>query len=252
MGCEGSLSCPSWFVILFLCRLSFTFSGVGVAWSQVCGPSCDSWVLDSSDARLCHPDALASGRTLSCCRLGFAWRLWCWVVLAPAVFLGLTLGSSLSLPVLAAGLRWLRFILGGPPSVASLWRLLPWFFVRYLLACPCGAAVPLDSWVLWCSSSSCSVTYLRSGLCSSSVHDRDVAFPPLVGFAFGSSCGSTTSGCRCELRLALVRTAVRPSHESVLILQPGFLFSGLVERGAFHSGPSPLVFLRDVVTLWGH
>ena len=24
-----------------------------------------------------------------------------------------------------------------------------------------------------------------SGLCSSSVHDRDVAFPPLVGFAFG-------------------------------------------------------------------
>ena len=65
--------------------------------------------------------------------------------------LGLTLGSSLSLPVLAAGLRWLRFLLGGPPSVASLWRLLPWFFVRYWLACPRGAAVPLGSWVLWCS-----------------------------------------------------------------------------------------------------
>ena len=73
-----------------------------------------------------------------------------WVVLAPAVFLGLTLGSSLSLPVLAAGFRWLRFILGGSPSVASLWRLLPWFFVRYLLACPRGTAVPLDSWILWC------------------------------------------------------------------------------------------------------
>ena len=43
-----------------------------------------------------------------------------WVVQAPVVFLGLTLGSSLSLPVLAAGLRWLRFILGCPPSVASL------------------------------------------------------------------------------------------------------------------------------------
>ena len=27
----------------------------------------------------------------------------------------------------------------------------------------------------------------------------------------------------------LVRTAVRPSHGSVLILHPGFLFSGLVE-----------------------
>ena len=34
---------------------------------------------------------------------------------------------------------------------------------------------------------SCGVPSLlvRSGLGSSSVHDRDVAFPPLVGFAFG-------------------------------------------------------------------
>ena len=45
--------------------------GLGVVWSQVCGPSCDSWVLDSSDARLRRPDALASGRTLSFCRRGF-------------------------------------------------------------------------------------------------------------------------------------------------------------------------------------
>ena len=75
-----------------------------------------------------------------------------WVVQAPALFLGLTLGSSLSLPVLAAGLRWL-FILGCSPSVALLRRLLPWFFgqVAYLLACPRGAAVTLDSWFLWCS-----------------------------------------------------------------------------------------------------
>ena len=51
--------------------LSFTFAGVWVVWSQVCGPSCDSWVLDSSDARLRRPDALASGRTLSFCRRGF-------------------------------------------------------------------------------------------------------------------------------------------------------------------------------------
>ena len=41
-----------------------------MVWSQVCGPSCDSWVLDSSDARLRHPDALASGRTLSFCHRG--------------------------------------------------------------------------------------------------------------------------------------------------------------------------------------
>ena len=110
-----------------------------------------------------------------------------WMVQVPAVFLNLTLGSSLSLPVLAAGLRWLRFILGCPPSVASLWRGLTWFFIRYLLACPHGAAVPLYSWVRLCSYSSCWVTYLRSGRCSSSVHDCDVAFPPLVGFAFGLS-----------------------------------------------------------------
>ena len=87
-------------------------------------------------------------------------------------------------PWLAAGLRWLGFILGCPPSVASLWRVLTWFFVRYLLACPHDAAVPLDYWVRWCSYSSCLVTYLSSGRCSSSVHDRDVAFPTLVGFAF--------------------------------------------------------------------
>ena len=62
--------------------------------------------------------------------------------------------------------------------------MLTWFFVRYLLACPLGAAVPLGSWVWWCSYSSCWVTSLRSGRCSSSVHDHDVAFPPLVGFAF--------------------------------------------------------------------
>ena len=131
---------------------SFTFSGVGVAWSQVCDPSCGSWVLDSSGARLRRPDALASGRTLSFYRRGFLpWafvRTWVsrqrsclgsylllevlpfpcpgfrWAV--PAVWWSrrqlfswnLTLGSSLSLPVFADGLRWLGFILGCPPSVA--------------------------------------------------------------------------------------------------------------------------------------
>ena len=45
-----------------------------------------------------------------------------WMVQVPAVFLNLTLGSSLLLPVMAAGLRWLRFILSCPPSVALLWR----------------------------------------------------------------------------------------------------------------------------------
>ena len=94
------------------------------------------------------PSFVSTPLPLSWFSLGGSSRL---VVQAPAVFLELALGSSLSLSVLADGLRWLRFILGCPPSVASLWRLLPWSFVRYLLACPRGAAVPLDSWVLRCS-----------------------------------------------------------------------------------------------------
>ena len=69
-----------------------------------------------------------------------------WMVRVPDVFLYLTLDPSLSLPVLATGLRWLRFILGCPPFVALLWRGLTWFFVRYWLACLRGAAVPLDYW----------------------------------------------------------------------------------------------------------
>ena len=137
MGCEGGLGCPSWFVILFLCLLSFTFSGVGVAWPQVCGPSCDSWVLDSSDARLSRPDALASGLTLSFCRrgflpwafvrtwvgrlrpclgsylllvvlysrvLGFAWRLWSWGGPSTCCFLGPYLGFF---PLASSVGRWL-------------------------------------------------------------------------------------------------------------------------------------------------
>ena len=164
--------------------LSFTCSWVGVVWSQVCDPSCGSWVFGSSGARLRRPDALASGRTLSLfSRRGFLpWafvRTWVsrlrsclgsylllevlsfpcpgfrWAV--RAVWLSrrlvfswnLSLGSSLSLPVFADGLGWLGLILCYPPSVAWLWRLLPWLFVRYLLACPRGAAVPLDSLILW-------------------------------------------------------------------------------------------------------
>ena len=88
------------------------------------GLGCPSWFVTSLGSQTAY-----SGREL---------------VQVPNVFLAITLGSSLSLPVLAAGLRWLRFILGCPPSVASLWRGLTWFFIRYWLACPHGAAVPLD------------------------------------------------------------------------------------------------------------
>ena len=99
-----------------------------------------------------------------------------WMVLVPDVFLYLTLGSSLSLPMLPARLRWLRFLLGCPPSVASLWRGLTWFFIRFWLACPRGLLC------LWTPG----IGHLSQvRWCSSSVPDRSVASPPLFGFAFG-------------------------------------------------------------------
>ena len=93
-------------------------------------------------------------------------------------FLYLTLGSFLSLPVLPASLRWFRFLLGCPPSVASLWRGLTWFFIRYWLACPHGLLC------LWTPGIG-PLSQVRR--CSSSVPDRYVASPPLVGFAFDLS-----------------------------------------------------------------
>ena len=83
VGCEGGLGCPSWFVILFLCLLVLhLFWGWG---GLVTGlwPLLRLLVLDSSDARLHRPDALAYGCTLYFCRrrslfrhlfgLGSAW-----------------------------------------------------------------------------------------------------------------------------------------------------------------------------------
>ena len=127
VGCEGGLVCPLWFVILFLCRLSFTFSGDGVAWSQVCGPSCDSWVLDSSDARLRCPDALASGRIFSFCRCGFLpWafvRTW---VSRPRPCLGSYL-LLVVLPFPCPGFRLATLADGWSWHLLFSWAL-PWVF----------------------------------------------------------------------------------------------------------------------------
>ena len=57
-----------------------------------------------------------------------------WVVQAPALFLGLTLGSSLSLPVLAAGLRWFRL-----SSLRS-------FAMEVVTLVLCQALVGLPAW----------------------------------------------------------------------------------------------------------
>ena len=78
VGCEGGISCPSWFVILFLCLLVLhLFWGWG---GLVTGrwPLLRLLVLDSSDARLHRPDALAS----ACYATPFSGR---WMVLAPVL-----------------------------------------------------------------------------------------------------------------------------------------------------------------------
>ena len=200
-----------------------------MVWSQVCGHTCSSGVLGSSGvlvAPFCHlslwphplllfsrrgflPSAFIrtwAGRLRSCLgsylllgELSFPCPGFRWAV--PAVgwsrrlvfSWNLYLGSFLSLPVFAVGLGWLRLLLGYPPSVAWQWRLLPWFFVRYLSACPRGAAVLLDSLVLWCSWSSRWVTCLRSGLCSSSAIVTLLSLL-LVGLTFSLRAGSPASG----------------------------------------------------------
>ena len=124
------------------------------------------WAL--LESRLRRSDALVPGRTLSFYFPPWAFvRTWVgrlrsclgsylllgalsfpcpgfrWAV--PAVWLSrllvfswnLYLGSFLSLPVFAAGFRWLRLILGCPPSVAWQWRLFPG---------SCQVPVGLPSW----------------------------------------------------------------------------------------------------------
>ena len=124
--------------------LSFGFSHLGfLPWAFV-----RPWV---GGLRSCLGSCLLLGE------LSFPCPGFCLAV--PAVWLSrllqfswnLCLGSFLSLPVFADSLR---MVFGCPPSVAWRRRLLPWFSVRYLLACPRGAAVPLDSSLLRCSWSS--------------------------------------------------------------------------------------------------
>ena len=108
----------------------------------------------------------------------------CLVVQAPCVSWTLCWGSFLSLPVFADCSGWLQIVFGYPPSVSWRRLVLPWFSVGDCRLARMGLRC------LWVPRS-CGVpglrdgTYcLRSGLCSSSVRDRDVALPSLwwVGF----------------------------------------------------------------------
>ena len=97
VGCEGGLGCPSWFVILFLCLLVLHLLWGWDGLVTGLWPLLRLLVLNSSDARLHRPDALASGRTLSFCRRGSL----PWAFIRPGVSSPCPcLGSSLLLVVL--------------------------------------------------------------------------------------------------------------------------------------------------------
>ena len=88
------------------------------------------------------------------------------------------------------------------------------------------------------------VTCLWYGLCSSSVHDRGVAFPRLVGFAFVLRAVPLSACVGPHSYPTFSRVSAAPS--------PGFLFSDLVVGGILPPCSFSSVFLRDVVTLSGH
>ena len=77
-------------------------------------------------------------------------------------------------------------------------------------------------------------------MCSSSVHDRDVAFPPLGGFAFGLSAGSLPQaeavgfGLRWSARLSCLLTGQYCSSNL------GSSSLALFDGGGFLRVPSPL------------
>ena len=135
--------------------------------------------------RSCLGSCLLLGELSFPC-LGFRWAV-------PAVWLSrllvfswnLYLGSFLSLPEFADGLGWLRLILGFPPSGGCYPGSLSGTCRRALVGLQC-------LWIPWsCGVSGLhnGVTCLRSGLCSSSVRNRDVAFPPFGGLDYWPTCG---------------------------------------------------------------
>ena len=224
VSCEVcSLGCPSWFVLLFMslfvlhlllgwgglvtglwphlqllcvglfCRLRLwphpllLFSRLGfLLWAFV-----RTWV---GRLRSCLGSYLLLG-VLSFPCPGFRWAV-------PAVWLSrrlvfssnLSLGSFLSLPVFADGLGWLRLILGYPPSVAWLWRFLPWS-----LSGTCRLAlVGLQClWIPWsCGVPGLSVGSPVSGLVCVLPQSAIVTLLSLllVGLTFGLRAGSPASG----------------------------------------------------------
>ena len=143
--------------------------------------------------------------------------------------------------MLAAGSGYLRFFLSCFTSIAPLQWLLPWFFVGYST---CWQAIgellflwhpgfgAVHSLHIWSPVSGTVCVLAQSTIVT-------LLSLPWLGLLLGF----VRFLC---LRLTLWASACigphgyRPSPGSVLLLQPGFLFSGLVVWGSFHPVPSPL------------
>ena len=202
------------------------------------------------------------GGSLSLVLIVFAWLFQLFFLLSRLLkFLGFLLGflSSRFQCLLIARGGW-NIVLGYPPSVAWLREGLPCFFlsVTFWLA-----LVGLRCfWVL----RSCGVQGLRdgvtcprSGLCSSSVRDRNEDFPSFWWVWFLAFVWkSPISGRGCVLRPALVPDAIPPYGGFGSVpsrwVNPS---QGLVCVGTSHICSErglclrfSCVFLRDVATHW--
>ena len=188
--------------------MSFTCSCGGVVWSHVCGPPCCSSVLGSCGVSVAPFCRLGLLRALPCRVFTgrFLWfsgpSSWSFLGLFPGV-----LSSRFQWLLVARGSSWI--ILGYPSSVVCY---------PGVLSRACRLA-PLGLRCLWVPRS-CGVhglrdgdTCLRSGLWSSSVHDRSEAFPSLWWvwlLTFGRDslpqAASVFFGLRLSRRLSLLLT----------------------------------------------
>ena len=124
-------------------------------------------------------------------------------------------------------------------------------FCRVLVGLPLGSCCSSGLQVYVLCLVCMLVTCLWYGLCSSSVHDCGIAFPTLVGFAFGLRevplpPVDAVSFSLCWSALLSDLLHGRCCYFTwVHLLCPGF--GGILPPCSFSS-----VFLRDVVTLSGH
>ena len=203
----GGLVACLWPLLLLLC--------VGLLWGLCCAVL-SPWALARPPLQGLRWKVLCFGGPSS---WSFSWTLY-W-------------GSSLSLPVVT-GCSWSFLDI---PRLSTLRCLtaggVTLVFCRGLVGLPywgCGASGFLGPTGLIVFAMGTPVSGRACGLRQSTIVTKP--FPPSGGFGSCPSCGVP------YLRLALCSLAVPPSHRLVLLLRPGFLFSGPGLRGRRQPFPS--------------